>query len=435
MIALTSLRCSRRLEALCLLGLLLPVLLVGLAGCNRRSPGPPSPGITLSYTYWALTPAETRLVNQLVADFHSAHPDMQVKLVPVFGSGYYTKLETRAAAGDLPDVLTLNFTRLPEFASAGLLLDLQPELRRLQAAGVVFQPAALAAWQNASGRGRLLAFPRDWSPANLLVVRKSSLEAAGLPLPRPPFSWQDLLDLALRLKRASPDSLPLAFGVYPYELLSWCYQAGGTWRTPEGRPDLLNPGFVSTCRFLQQLVFKWKVAPAPTPRLGRASEVFASGRCALAFVSAYSLAGLARQLPPDDWYVLPPLKGKRAATCAVSVGYAVSKQSTHPEAAAELAAFLAKHGARAYCRAGLAWPALRLPPGQFLAAGTPRPALDHVLALASVEALPETPPKGLPYQEFLACLRDHLEAVFLEHADIESELSAAQQALEHASGR
>ena len=70
---------------------------------------------------WASSPEEDRLLNEVLAEFMTQHPSIQVKFEPV--PEYATKLQTDLAAGTAADVFYVDSLLAPDLMKRALLMD------------------------------------------------------------------------------------------------------------------------------------------------------------------------------------------------------------------------------------------------------------------------------------------------------------------------
>lgn len=359
-------------------------------------------------------------------EFKATHPDITVQLIPVVGDGYYRKLLTMAAAGELPDVFVLNYTRIPDFTKHNLLADVSTLPAKLEARGIQPNRGALAAYielGRRSGATGLRVLPREWSPAGLLALRTDLLPQKALPSPLDSLGWQALPQLA----KAAEQPKPFAFGVYSYGLLPWLYQAGGGLVDAEGRLALDSPANRKALKTLTAFVFEHKISPSPDPKRDESTEQFLAGACPIALVGTYAAGLLATKLEPDQWRLLPPLTGEKQATCAVSTGFALSSKCANPGAAETLMLFLAERGGLLWAEAGLAFPAFTYPqPVTFASGRLPDGGAEVISTAARLAQAPDTPLEP-GYEELLSLLREHLEVLFLEQGAVDEELQKAQK--------
>ncbi len=372
--------------------------------------------------------------------FEAANPGVRVRLVEVTDR-YYDKLTTLFSTNNAPDVFSINYGRLGDFARRGLLTDLSPlvsesaELDRSQ-----FVPAAydsFASVGEAVGRPGLFALPRDWGPTNLLVYNKDAFDAAGLSYPTGEWTWEQFAQACRRLTIVHPGGAIEQYGaavcLYPYALAGWVYQSGGDLLSSDRSQSTLASGrVVEAVAFLKALVDEGVVAPTSAAH-DESQEQFQRRKAAMAFVSPYGLGDL-REQEGLSWGIAPPLKGRRQATGCIPTGIAMSASAAEPEATLRFITYWVTEAARQVAEAGYcvpAWkPALE---SSALEAGY-GPQTARVLRLAVDYAAPHPVSRDLPYELMLDHLKQALDEVFVKGAAPAIPLQAAQEALNARSG-
>lgn len=94
-----------------------------------------------------------------------------------WGVPFYTKVQTAAAVGEGPDIMTYHLSRLPLGVESGALSPITPE--ELAAAGLHPEDYAPANWAAAQSGGQTYAIPFDIHSI-VLYYNKDMFEAAGL---------------------------------------------------------------------------------------------------------------------------------------------------------------------------------------------------------------------------------------------------------------
>ena len=79
--------------------------------------------VTITYSFWG-TPDEAASVQAVADKFHEEHPEIIVEVMAIPNEEYTTKLNTLAAAGQLPDCGIMNENGVLDFADKGLLADI-----------------------------------------------------------------------------------------------------------------------------------------------------------------------------------------------------------------------------------------------------------------------------------------------------------------------
>ena len=426
-----------------LLAALLSVALC--AGCVRRAaPGdaPPTAALPaapteIGFAYWALSPREINTVKALVADFEAREPSVRVRLVEVTDR-YYDKLVTLFATDNAPDVFSVNYSRLGDFARENLLEDLSP----LLAASEVlrqedFVPIAFDTFADvghAVGRPGLWGLPRDWGPSNLLLFNRDLLAAEGVAEPEGAWTWDEFGQAARRLTHRSVGGQPERHGaavcLYPYAFVAWVHQNEGELLSPDGRRSALaHERTVQAAQFLERLVREGAIAP-PNPANDQSLEQFRTGRVALAFATPYTLGEL-RQQQGLRWGLAPPLAGRVRATGCIPTGVAISARCRRPEAAFRFVEYWITEGAQRVAAAGLCVPAWRpaLDGPALEAEYGFGPEVAAVLREAALYARPHPLSPTLAYETVLNRLKQALDAVFIRNSAPAAAFAEAQAAL------
>ena len=118
-------------------------------------------------------------MKSLIDQFNKEHADsIEIQATTLeWGVPFYTKVQTSAAVGEGPDVMTYHLSRLPLGVSTGTLREITPE--ELKAAGFSADNYAPANWKAAQVDGKQYAIPFDIHSV-ILYYNKNKLAAAGL---------------------------------------------------------------------------------------------------------------------------------------------------------------------------------------------------------------------------------------------------------------
>ncbi len=118
-------------------------------------------------------------MKQLIEEFNAAHADkIQINATTLdWGIPFYTKVQTSAAVGEGPDVMTYHASRIPLAVSQGTLSEITAD--DLAAMGVSADSFAASTWDAVNVDGKTYAIPFDTHPI-VLYYNKEMLDAAGL---------------------------------------------------------------------------------------------------------------------------------------------------------------------------------------------------------------------------------------------------------------
>ncbi len=118
-------------------------------------------------------------MKKLIEDFNAAHSG-QIKIDATtleWGTPFYSKVQTSAAVGEAPDVMTYHASRIPLAVQQGVLQELTAE--DWAAMGLSSADFAPATWDAVTVEGKQYAVPLDTHPI-VLYYNKDILEAAGM---------------------------------------------------------------------------------------------------------------------------------------------------------------------------------------------------------------------------------------------------------------
>lgn len=143
-------------------------------------------------------PVETAGYREMVEAFRAQNPDVEVDFAPVAKQDdLLARLTTAFAAGEPPDVFVVNTRSWGRFAAEGALEPVQPLLEGSTVLDETdFFPTAFSAFR--SGDGQLQCMPQNLSSLNVYYNR-DLFEAAGVPLPREGWTWDEFLAAAQAL--------------------------------------------------------------------------------------------------------------------------------------------------------------------------------------------------------------------------------------------
>ena len=115
----------------------------------------------------------------LLEEFNKEHADsIEIQATTLdWGVPFYTKVQTSAAVGEGPDIMTYHASRLPLAVSQGTLAEITPD--DMAAMGLSSDTFAPATWDAVQVDGKQYAVPFDTHPI-VLYYNKDKLEAAGL---------------------------------------------------------------------------------------------------------------------------------------------------------------------------------------------------------------------------------------------------------------
>ena len=202
--------------------------------------------VTITYSYWG-TPDEAASVQAVADKFNAEHPDIKVEVMAIPNEEYVTKLNTMAAAGELPDCGIMSESGVLDFAEKGLLADISGMYE-----GKESMPLDSITFKKDGA-------PVAYSGANeilLLYYNKDMFDAAGLEYPSAsePMAWDEFVALAKKLtidangKTAEEEGFDanniVQYGCvvdnWTWQLEVWALSNGGRWISEDGKEVVIN---------------------------------------------------------------------------------------------------------------------------------------------------------------------------------------------------
>ena len=118
-------------------------------------------------------------MKSLLDDFNKEHADsIEIQATTLdWGVPFYTKVQTSAAVGEGPDIMTYHTSRIPLAVSQSTLSEITPD--DMATMGLSADTFAPATWDAVQVDGKQYAVPFDTHPI-VLYYNKDKLEAAGL---------------------------------------------------------------------------------------------------------------------------------------------------------------------------------------------------------------------------------------------------------------
>ncbi|SIN69722.1 extracellular solute-binding protein [Agromyces cerinus] len=241
---------------------------LAFAGCSPAADD--SKTITIVYQKTDGFVALDELFQKVKPEFEAANPGVTVELEPIVADegDYATKLALmQQSAETAPDVFYEDTFRVRSDVDAGYLLNLDEYLDEWKD-WEQFNEGAKEAGR--ADDGSVYAVPLGTDTRGIWYS-KSVLEAAGVPLPWEPKSWEEILETARAVKAASPDKV--AFNVYSGKPAGEGSVMQGFGMLMYGTDDTLydaeeqkwvtgSEGFVDSLAFIETL-YGEGLAPAP----------------------------------------------------------------------------------------------------------------------------------------------------------------------------
>lgn len=287
--------------------------------------------------------AENKAFEELVSAFEKEHPNISVNMKSIPYSDYEIRLRTELAAGNPPDILTIDSPTLALYANTGSLLSIDPYMRE---EGKI-DDIPNSTLKGLTYKGKIYLAPIVESSI-ALYYNKHLLQDAGIPLPsedpNKPLTWDEVLEIAKKVNNPAKGVIGIdpAQGFNDGESPAYfktplLWQFGANILSPDGTTAsgyLDSKEALDALQFYQDLYHKNGVAAFELP-----PAVFESGKLAMTVLGSWTLADLEKNHPEfklgEDFGVTPLPKEKYQFVPNGGWALGITSKSKHPKEAWE----------------------------------------------------------------------------------------------------
>ncbi|GAK12281.1 ABC transporter substrate-binding protein [Geomicrobium sp. JCM 19039] len=148
--------------------------------------------IVLRMSWWG-SQERHNMTNEIIEMYESENPHVSIQ--PDFAGfdGYFEKMATQAAGGNLPDIMQQNHGEfVNQYASQGQLADLQPFI---DDGTINVSAVSETVLESGEFDGELVGLPTGMN-ALAGLYDPDMIESAGAELPNEDWTWEDMIDMA-----------------------------------------------------------------------------------------------------------------------------------------------------------------------------------------------------------------------------------------------
>ncbi|MDV5147817.1 sugar ABC transporter substrate-binding protein [Streptomyces sp. SBC-4] len=307
-----------------------------LTACGGGGDDTAADGKPVTITFWGWAKGSKDVVDA----FNASHTDVQVKFeeIPSGTAGGYAKISNAVKAGNAPDLVSIEYSSLPEFVSSGALQDIGGEFTEADRAKLLPQTVELTTLG-----GKSWAVPFDAAP-QAFFYRKDLFAKYKVQAPT---TWDEFRKAAEQVKKADAKARIATF--FPddpttFEAMAW--QAGAQWFKAENdtwKIDTTDAATTKVAAYWQGLLDAGLVhknasfSPEWTGSLKNGTTI--------GYLGASWGAGVLKGTLPEQngkWAVapMPSWDGKPASGMLGGTSFAVTKDSKQQAAAVAFAEWM-----------------------------------------------------------------------------------------------
>lgn len=308
--------------------------------------------VTIRLDQFSGSGASEEALKKMIAKFNEQYPNVKVELQSFGYDDYFTQLQSKIVGGSAADVFELNFENFVAYASEDVLLDIGDLIGDTSG----FNQTALEAFQY---DGKQFGIPNSFSNV-VLIYNKDLFDKAGVSYPTDDWTWTEMSEAAKKIRAISADTYGLYRPLSFHEFYKGVKQNGGSLLSEDGKNFTVNlPQNVETLEIMSDWVTGSNVMPSDAQMGGMGDwDLFKSGRLGMIVTGIWAFSDFTDNCD-FAWDVAVEPGNTAKATHFFSNAYVVNKETTNPEAAAALAAFLAGSKEAAQIRVDASW---ELPP-------------------------------------------------------------------------
>lgn len=287
------------------------------------------------------TPDQLDVWSKATREFMRRNPDIKVRFENLPYAQYWDKFQTMNAGGVAPDIIFMESSRFPKFASSGTLENLEPYVTRDGDIDIPdFYPKALESYK---WKGNLYGLPNDIA-IGVVFYNKDLFDEAGVPYPKTSWTWDDYLKAARMLTfDFDEDGRIDQFGTMVGDWRHFVWQnLGETVDNPLNptRSTMNTPTVREALQWLVDLRFKYHVTTRPGELADMGGyEMFMTGKVAMVFGGHWDVPTYSK-ITRFRWDVAALPKGKVRANNAYGSCFSIPSRSRHKEAAWRYIKFL-----------------------------------------------------------------------------------------------
>jgi multiple sugar transport system substrate-binding protein len=301
------------------------------------TPGPSkAPSGPVTITWWEpenIPGWKALYVDDFVSEFEAENPNIKVDVSIVNWQDIFQKEITAAAAGQLPDIWTTNYTWNASFID----LEIVHPINEFLTPDFVDQifPAYLDLGLKRGDKNYGLPLG---AATRALYFNKEVLRQAGVM--SPPATYDDLVAAAVKIGQL-PDLWPYllqAKGEQAEQDFVWRFWSlGGDLVTPDLQPGINTPAGYTAMEFVANMAQKGLTQPNPvTTDYGKKIETFKTGKVGMMIDGSWWMGDLVKTTL--DWGTAPIPAGSQSFNQVVTDCYLMNENSIDKEAAWKLMA-------------------------------------------------------------------------------------------------
>ncbi len=296
--------------------------------------------VTLTMAGWGGT-SEPQF-KRMIAEFERLNKDIKVNYSVVTGNDYWTKLQLGFATGTGYDVFWMHPKNAYMYMPEGALLNLQPFMNADKFDLGMYDDKFKAPFRY---KGDMYGIPSFYNDI-CVFYNKKLFKEAGVAVPKPEWTWDDMLALAKQLTKRDGAKVKqyglggdIAGETFIYDFI--LQNGGKLYSDDKARCVIDSPENRETFQWMLDLIYKHQVFPTPSELAEtNASSMFQNNLTAIQVGGSWMIKAYADAVGIDNLGVAELPKRKMKNSVVNNNGYSAMAKTKHPKEAWELLKFL-----------------------------------------------------------------------------------------------
>lgn len=322
------------------------VVIAGVfAGCgNSKNEAPQDKQVTLKVGMWSSSPAETKLIDDQIAEFNKSFPKIKIEKEVITGD-YNQAMQTRIASKTEPDIFYLDVSLASAYIQKNAIAPIDQYLDKEDLKD--FKQNLLDGYTK---DGKVYGLPKDYNSL-ALFYNEEMFNKAGVTAPK---NWAELENVAKKLTSDKVKGMVLSYDSARFA--PFIFQAGGN-IIENGKPAFTSDSAVKGFDYYMSMFKKGYATDPKTLGEGWSGDAFANGKAAMCIEGGWMIPFMKEKAPNLKYGIANLPSGEKQGNFAFTVAYVMGKDTKNPKEAAEAIKFLTgKKAQEMTAESGLAIP-------------------------------------------------------------------------------
>lgn len=344
-----------KLKRIALIGMCILLLASVLVGCGGNTNKGNNDEVILKFGLW--DKYQEPILREIADKYEAENPNVKIEIELTPFSQYWTKLETAATGGVLPDIFWINGPNIVKYASNDIILSIDEQVKEDNMDLSQYPEGLIDLY---TVEGKLYGIPKDWD-LTALWYNKEIFDANGVEYPTDKWNWDDMVKAARQLTDKSEGIYGIAARPMTQEGIYDTIPQSGGYIISE---DRTKSGYDTKEAIKGTQVWLDLIEKGLSPTLEELTdtngvEMFKSGKLAMVYAASWNVPVFMDNENIKDVIDLVemPIIKERAATIH-GLSNVIAANTKHPEEAWDFVKYLGgKEANEVWAKSGAVIPA------------------------------------------------------------------------------